>query len=905
MYSQIKTSFLFYTFTLFMCLNSFFIRDTAAQDNNESAVASAGSSYSFESIDVPGVDFLAVTASSDFEDYAGYTRSADGEKEVGFTLIDGVFTTYDFPGSQKTHFYALGNNGNAAGYYQNSNGLHHGVVLENGELRQYDFPGAVETQIYGISDETGALTGNFIDAEGVRRGFSGDEIIEFPGASETYADFVNSSGGMVGSYIDADGIYHAYVRNPDGKYVFFFFPNASSLEYLFMHGINDAGATVARAKAVGDVPRTYAPTIREELKFPNSVSTEGYNVNQDGSVVGHYDSADGRRHGFIARPAGDTATQPVATSANTDYIFESINVQGVDFLELTASSDFEDYAGNTQEPDGERIVGFTLIDGVFRTYDFPGSQNTYFYALGNNGNAAGYYQDSAGLHHGVVLDNGELRQYDFPGAVETQIYGISDMTGALTGNFIDAAGVRRGFSGDTIIAPSEATETYTDFVNARGFIAGSYVDADGLYHAYVRTPEHKDTTVDFLDPSTLDYFFLHGITEAWAIVARAKTVGDDVPRTYVGAFRHGLQELKFPGSVSTEGWNINQDGSVVGHYDSPDGRRHGFIARPADQAESNHFGNFYTVTLSKGLNMISVPLATPTPMNAKALVAMTGATTIIAFDAPNQRFIAWTPNASNGGFPIEGGQGYIVNVPETRNFAFVGAPWTDPMEAAAAAPSAITPLIRGDRGVTQEAWAFVVSGRVGTPNPYEGKPTFDGYKVIARNLRTNTVITAPVQGDYFAAATADLTRRSVVQVGDVIELRVIGPNGNVESQTLSVKVTPEHLANAVLSVRLDGIGQPTQNLLLQNYPNPFNPETWIPYQLSEDTPVSIAIYDTTGQLVRTLSLGFQAAGFYNSQGHAAYWDGRNALGERVASGIYFYQLSTPAFQQTRRLVIVK
>ena len=122
---------------------------------------------------------------------------------------------------------------------------------------------------------------------------------------------------------------------------------------------------------------------------------------------------------------------------------------------------------------------------------------------------------------------------------------------------------------------------------------------------------------------------------------------------------------------------------------------------------------------------------------------------------------------------------------------------------------------------------------------------------------------------------------------------------------LSIKVTPEHIANAVLSVRLDGIGQPAQNLLLQNYPNPFNPETWIPYQLSEDTLVSVSIYDTTGKLVRILPLGFQSAGFYNSREHAAYWDGRNALGERVASGLYFYQLTTPSFQQTRRLVIVK
>ena len=129
-----------------------------------------------------------MTASSDFEDYAGYTKSADGEKEVAFTLIDGVFMTYDFPGSQNTYFFALGNNGNAAGHYEDSDGLYHGVILENGELRQYDFPGAVETEIYGISDTTGALTGNFIDASGVRRGFSGDTIVEFPGALETGAN---------------------------------------------------------------------------------------------------------------------------------------------------------------------------------------------------------------------------------------------------------------------------------------------------------------------------------------------------------------------------------------------------------------------------------------------------------------------------------------------------------------------------------------------------------------------------------------------------------------------------------------------------------------------------------------------------------------------------------------------
>ena len=899
MHTQIKTNFLFYTFALFLCLNSFFLRDTAAQDDTEPAEALASDNYTFETIDVPEVEFLQLSASSDFEDYAGSTRSADGEKMVGFTLIDGVFTTYDFPDSKNTYFFALGNNGDAAGHYEDSEGLYHGVVLKDGELQQYDFPEAVQTELWGISDATGALTGNFIDASGVRRGFSGDEIIEFPGASETYADFVNTSGGMVGSYVDADGIYHPYVRTPTGRFVPLNLPRASDLEYFFVHGINDANVIVARTKPVDGLPITLVGTFQQglqEFKVPGSVSTEGYNINQDGSIVGHYDTADGRRHGFIARPITDTAApvedQPVATPADLNYTFESIDVPSVDFLAVTASSDFEDYAGYTKSADGEKDVAFTLIDGVFTTYDFPGSQNTYFFALGNNGNAAGHYEDSDGLYHGVVLENGELRQYDFPGAVQTEIYGISDATGDLTGNFTDASGARRGFSGETIVEAPGASETYAYFINASGRMVGSYIDADSIYHPYMRSLDGRFISLDFPEAATFEYYFVHGINDAGTLVVRSKRIGG-VPRTSVGSLQHGLRSLQFPGSVSTEGWNINQDGSVVGYYDSTDGRRHGFIARPATEAVSTHFGNFYTVTLSKGLNMLSAPLAPPKPMTAKALVAMTGATTIITLDAENQHFVAWTPSAPDDGFPIEGGKGYIVNVPETRNFAFVGAPWTDPTEAAAAAPTAISTR------TPNEAWAFVVTGHLA------GKSAFDGYQVIVRNLRTNSVVTTSVQGDYFAAATADLERRSVVRTGDIVELRVIGPNGNAESQTLSFKVTPEHLANAVLSVKLDGIGQPTQNLLLQNYPNPFNPETWIPYQLSEDSSVSVSIYDTTGQLIRTLSLGFQSAGFYNSREHAAYWDGRNALGERVASGIYFYQLTTPSFQQTRRLVIVK
>ena len=888
---QIKPSFLFYTFTLFLCLNSFFVENSAAQVTDDPVGISAN--YTFETIDVPGVEFLALAASSDFEDYAGYTLSPDGEKEVAFTLIDGVFTTYDFPGSQKTHFYALGNNGLAAGPYQDSDGLYHGVILENGELRQYHFPGAVQTEIYGYSDSTGAMTGNFTDASGVRRGFSGDTIIEFPGASETYADFVSPLGNVVGSYVDAEGIFHAYLRGPGGSFATLALPVVSNLEYFFLHGINNALIAVGRAKAVDDVPRTYAgnPVGLQELKVPGSVSTEGWNVNQDNSIVGHYDSADGHRHGFIARPKeGTPQSRPGVVPPARNYTFESIDVPGVEFLAVTASSDFEDYAGNMRSADSEKDVGFTLINGVFNTYDFPGSQGTYFYALGNDGRAAGHYEDSEGHHRGIILQDGELRQYDFPGAVQTEIYGLSDATGALTGSFVDASGVRRGFSGDTIVERPGASATSADFVSWTGNIVGSYVDAEGIYHAYLRSPVGRFLSIDLPNATNLEYFFLHGLNNARTVVGRAKAVGD-VPRTYAGNPLN-LQELQFPGSVSTEGWNINQDGSIVGHYDSADGRRHGFIARLVPKAESDYFGNTYNVTLAKGLNMISVPLAPPAPMSAKTLAALTGATTVITLNTANQQFVGWTPTAPDDGFPIEGGKGYIVNVPETRQFAYVGSQWTNQTEDTAAAPAITVET-------PQEAWAFVVSGHL------EGKSAFDGYQVIVRNLRTNNVITTSVQGDYFAAATADLARRSVVQVGDVIEVRVIGPEGNVESHTLNFKVTPEDLENAVMSIRFDSIGQPKLTQLLQNFPNPFNPETWIPYQLETSGDVTLQIYDTSGDLVRTLNLGFKGQGFYMTRTRAAYWDGRNNLGEQVASGIYFYSLHAPDFSATRKMLILK
>jgi uncharacterized repeat protein (TIGR01451 family) len=99
--------------------------------------------------------------------------------------------------------------------------------------------------------------------------------------------------------------------------------------------------------------------------------------------------------------------------------------------------------------------------------------------------------------------------------------------------------------------------------------------------------------------------------------------------------------------------------------------------------------------------------------------------------------------------------------------------------------------------------------------------------------------------------------------------------------------------------------QVTVSKLYPNYPNPFNPETWMPYQIVQDADVTVRIFDTRGQLIKTIAVGRQEAGFYISKNRAAYWDGRNQWGESVSSGVYFYTLEAGQFAATRKMVILK
>ena len=115
------------------------------------------------------------------------------------------------------------------------------------------------------------------------------------------------------------------------------------------------------------------------------------------------------------------------------------------------------------------------------------------------------------------------------------------------------------------------------------------------------------------------------------------------------------------------------------------------------------------------------------------------------------------------------------------------------------------------------------------------------------------------------------------------------------SEVISIQFEPQPIAKAL----------PTGFGLYQNFPNPFNPEPWIPFQIPQDAPITIHIYNLNGQVVRTLPLGRLAAGHYNERSTALHWDDRSDTGEAFPSGVYFYRLEAGAFSAVRKMVVLK
>ena len=183
-----------------------------------------------------------------------------------------------------------------------------------------------------------------------------------------------------------------------------------------------------------------------------------------------------------------------------------------------------------------------------------------------------------------------------------------------------------------------------------------------------------------------------------------------------------------------------------------------------------------------------------------------------------------------------------------------------------------------------------------------------GFRVTVKNLSTGravAAITTPDEAGY-RSTVVDIETGRAATVGDILEIFARSPNPFIGVEPLRYTVTAEDVKQSLIQLpELVAYEIPAETELLSNYPNPFNPETWIPYRLAEDAFVTLTIYDLSGQIVRTIDVGHQTAAVYENRSKAVYWDGRNEVGEPVASGVYFYHLSAGDYSATRKMLILK
>ncbi len=240
--------------------------------------------------------------------------------------------------------------------------------------------------------------------------------------------------------------------------------------------------------------------------------------------------------------------------------------------------------------------------------------------------------------------------------------------------------------------------------------------------------------------------------------------------------------------------------------------------------------------------------------------------------------------------------------------------------------------------LTVQASTVNISGYLTTPNGLRSMPTFKDAKVIVALFGdvnrdgTVNILDLVLVGLSFGQQVpetgnpADVNEDGVINVVDLVTVAgAIGSDAAAPSlhpqalAALTAADVQQWLTQAQYMELGDAISQrgirfleqllaaliPKETALLMNYPNPFNPETWIPYQLAEPSDVTLTIYAIDGTVVRTLVLGHQPIGIYQDKNRAAYWDGRNEVGESVASGVYFYTLTAGDFTATRKMLIRK
>ena len=309
-----------------------------------------------------------------------------------------------------------------------------------------------------------------------------------------------------------------------------------------------------------------------------------------------------------------------------------------------------------------------------------------------------------------------------------------------------------------------------------------------------------------------------------------------------------------------------------------------------------------TITINPGLNLVGLPLNDSRINRVSDLFALDGiggnVPVIILTDGGEFKLVGRADDP--GDIEITGGQAFIMTASREAAVDISGDGWTNVSGTAAAPPMALTGIEVGDTTPVLGLRGAVVDQGTGVNQV--------GLRVTVKNLSTRRAVAAVTGPDAagYQLTVVDIETGRAAQIGDILEISAQSPNPFIGVKPLRYTVTAEDVKQSPIQLpELVSYEIPAETELLHNYPNPFNPETWIPYRLAEDAFVTLTIYDLNGQIVRTLDVGHQTAAVYENRSKAVYWDGRNGLGEQVASGVYFYHLSAGEFSATRKMVILK